>query len=170
MEFIEEALKLDEKQELFWFIQLYNDRMKRRNSEHILLKENDSNRKMVSLREVDSIKEEAIDGKCVVLDLTTSDYYFYGINDAVKLEQKQAEMLGYLIDHQMRTCSKSGIEKAIWLNQGVGKTTVRRYISAIRVKLTQAMGRNDISENILVTANGGYVWRADIVAKVLRKG
>ncbi|MFJ7728463.1 transcriptional regulator [Neobacillus sp. NPDC097160] len=90
---------------------------------------------------------------------------FYGINDAVNLEQKQAEMLGYLIDHRMMTCSKRGIEEAVWLSQEVGNTAVRRYISAIRVKLSKAMGRDDIADNILVIANGGYVWKADISAK-----
>lgn len=60
----------------------------------------------------------------------------YGINDSVRLEPKQAEILGYLIDHQMKPCPKKDIEAAIWLDHKVGPTTVRRYISGIRGKLS----------------------------------
>jgi tetratricopeptide (TPR) repeat protein len=170
MELIDEAKRLDEKGEYEWFIELYWDQINLRIKEPIILKGPNEKRKSVSKRDSNILKEEAMDGKCVVLDLTANEKYFYGISDSVRLEPKQAELLGYLIDHQKQACPKKEIEDAIWLDDEVGPTTVKRYISGIRGKLSQAMGieRNTVENSVLLTAFGGYEWKASIPAYVLR--
>ncbi|GMB08089.1 winged helix-turn-helix domain-containing protein [Thermolongibacillus altinsuensis] len=170
MEYIKEACDLDKMGEHGWFIELYMDRIKKRVTEPILLKEPEEKRKTVSRRDANQVKEDAMEGKCVVLDLAGDEKYFYAYNDTVRLERKEAEILGYLIDHQMTSCPKHRIEEAIWHDRPVGSTAVKRYIASLRRKLSQAMGRDDISENILVTTDEGYEWKADIPSIVLRKG
>lgn len=170
MECMKEAEGLDQQREHEWFIELYRDKMKKRVKEPILLKEPKEKRKTVSKNDYHQIKDDAMEGKCVVLDLVSDEKHFYAYNDAVRLERKEAEMLGYLIDHQMTSCPKTRIEEAVWLDRQVGPATVKRYIASLRRKLSQAMGRNDISNHILVTTTDGYEWRADIKSIVLRKG
>jgi DNA-binding winged helix-turn-helix (wHTH) protein len=169
-ECVKEAEDLDPRNEHEWFIELYRDKMKKQTREPILLKEPNEKRKLVSRKDYNEIKEEAMEGKCVVLDLVSDEKHFYAYNDAVRLERKEAEMLGYLIDHQMTSCPKTRIEEAVWLDRQVGPTTVKRYIASLRRKLSQAMGRDDISNRILVTTADGYEWKADIKSIVLRKG
>jgi len=168
--YIKEAYDLDKMGEHGWFIELYIDRMKKKGTEPILLKEPKEKRKTVSRRDANQVKEDAMEGKCVVLDLAQDEKYFYGYNDAVRLERKEAQILGYLMDHEMTSCSKHSIEQAIWHDRPVSNSTVKRYISSLRRKLTQAMGRDDIAENILVTTPEGYEWKADLRSIVLRKG
>jgi DNA-binding winged helix-turn-helix (wHTH) protein len=170
MEYMKEACELDKMGEHGWFIELYMDRIKKRVTEPILLKEPQEKRKTVSKHDANQVKEDAMEGKCVVLDLAADEKYFYAYKDTVRLERKEAEILGYLIDHQMTLCPKHRIEEAIWHDRPVGAATVKRYIASLRRKLSQAMGRDDISENILVTTNEGYEWKADIPSIVLRKG
>jgi tetratricopeptide (TPR) repeat protein len=170
MEYIKEACDLDKMGEHGWFIELYMDRIKKRVTEPILLKEPEEKRKTVSKHDANKVKEDAMEGKCVVLDLARDEKYFYAYHDTVRLERKEAEILGYLIDHQMTSCPKHRIEEAIWHDRPVGSTAVKRYIASLRRKLSQAMGRDDISENILVTTDEGYEWKADIPSIVLRKG
>ncbi|NHC43001.1 hypothetical protein G6549_24195 [Bacillus sp. MM2020_1] len=171
LDLIREAQKSDAQGEHSWFIQLYKDKMNLKRNEPILLKEIDEDRTMISNRELDQLVEEAEKGHCVVLNLAGPERLFYGIKDTIRLEPKQANLLGYLIDNKGIYCTKNGIENAVWNDQTVNPTTVRRYISAIRRKLSQAMGRNDIDKNILETTNlGEYVWKAEIPAKVLRNG
>ncbi|SMQ81292.1 Transcriptional regulatory protein, C terminal [Bacillus sp. OV166] len=171
LELIQEAQKSDGQGEHSWFIQLYKDKMKLKRKEPILLKEIDENRTMITNRDLDQLVEEAEKGQCVVLNLAGPEKLFYGIKDTIRLEPKQANLLGYLIENKGIYCTKSRIENAVWNDQTVNPTTVRRYISAIRKKLSQAMGRNDIDKNILETTGlGEYVWKAEISAKVLRNG
>lgn len=170
MEYMKEACELDKMGEHGWFIELYKDRIKKRVTESILLKEPEEKRKTVSRHDANKVKEDAMEGKCVVLDLAADEKYFYAYKDTVRLERKEAEILGYLIEHQMTSCPKHRIEEAIWHDRPVGSTAVKRYIASLRRKLSQAMGRDDISENILVTTHEGYEWKADIPSIVLRKG
>ncbi|MBU8919071.1 winged helix-turn-helix domain-containing protein [Bacillus sp. FJAT-29953] len=168
---IREAVTLDVKKEQLWFIELYMDKMKKKQMEPILLKENDEKRKRITHHDIDQILDDAMNGKYVVLNLADSEKLVYGSSDTVRLEPKQAELLGYLIDNKGIYCDKSRIEKAVWNDQVLNPAVVKRYIAAIRRKLAQAMGRNDIKESVLrTTQNGEYVWIADIPAKVLRKG
>ncbi|MEH7377892.1 winged helix-turn-helix domain-containing protein [Neobacillus drentensis] len=126
---------------------------------------------MITNRDLEQLVEEAEKGQCVVLNLAGPEKLFNGIKDTIRLEPKQANLLGYLIENKGIYCTKSRIENAVWNDHTVNSTTVRRYISAIRKKLSQAMGRNDIDKNILETTDlGEYVWKAEIPAKVLRNG
>ncbi|MFK4996983.1 hypothetical protein ACI2OX_03715 [Bacillus sp. N9] len=84
-----EAYKLDETMELEWFIQLYTDRMNKRISEPILLKEPDKKREKISRNDSAKYKEEAMEGKCVVLDLAADEKHFYAYQDAVRLEKRE---------------------------------------------------------------------------------
>jgi tetratricopeptide (TPR) repeat protein len=68
-ELIKETLHLDGKGELFWFIQLYIDKMNVKRMEPILLKETDEKRTTITYRDIDQLLEEAEAGKCVVLNL-----------------------------------------------------------------------------------------------------
>jgi DNA-binding winged helix-turn-helix (wHTH) protein len=167
---INEAQTLDVKRENDWFIELYTDKISSQVSEPILLKAPGEKRKQASRRDLQKIKDEAIEGRCVLLDFTTAQKQFTGIKDTVYLELKQAEMLGYLIDHQMISCSKHDIESAIWLDENVGSTAVRRYIGALRDIIALAMGmeREDVKNQIVVTTENGYKWNADIPAFVIR--
>ncbi|WP_423798219.1 winged helix-turn-helix domain-containing protein [Neobacillus sp. SAB-20_R2A] len=168
---IREASTLDVKKEQLWFIELYRDKMKKRQMEPILLKGNDEKRKRITHHDMDQILEDAMNGKYVVLNLADSEKLVYGSSDTVRLEPKQAELLGYLIDNKGIYCDKNRIEKAVWNDQVLNPAVVKRYIAGIRGKLAQAMGRNDIRQSVLITTrNGEYVWNADIPAKVLRKG
>lgn len=168
MEYIAKACRLDQNNEHEWFIELYFDKINQRLREPILLKEPNEKRKTVSEQDYRRIKENAMEGKCVVLDLATDEKYFYGINDAMRLERIEGEILGYLIDHQLTSCPKKRIEEAVWLDGKVGSSAVKTYIARLRKKLSQAMGRDDILESILVTTTDGYEWRADIQSIVLR--
>lgn len=162
------AKTLDEKNEHEWFMQLYKDKIKHRSNEHILLQEASKDRKAISRKQYERVKEEAMEGKYVALDLTKDEKYVYAMHDAIRLERKEGEILGYLIDHQMNTCSKQEIEEAIWLDRNVSPSTVKRYIASLRRKLSQAMGQNDISECVLVTNGDGYEWKANIQSIVFR--
>jgi tetratricopeptide (TPR) repeat protein len=168
LDYIEEARRLDSVHEHEWFIELYMDKIKLNVKEPILLKEQKESRKRVSKEDYRRIKEDAMEGKCVVLDLAADEKHFYALNDAVRLERKEGEILGYLMDHQMTSCPKISIEEAIWIDKKVSKTTVKRYIASLRNKLAQALGRNDITESILVTTVDGYLWKAGIPSIVLR--
>ncbi|MCQ6275982.1 hypothetical protein JMM81_13645 [Bacillus sp. V3B] len=68
---IEEAKRLDTNNDHEWFIDLYADRMKENRREPILLKGSNEKRKFVSKDDYKKVVEEAMDGKCVVLDLTS---------------------------------------------------------------------------------------------------
>ncbi|MFK4996984.1 hypothetical protein ACI2OX_03720 [Bacillus sp. N9] len=70
----------------------------------------------------------------------------------------------------MTSCSKRNIEEAIWHDQNVSPSAVKRYISALRRKLSHALGRDDVRDHVLVTTANGYEWRLDIPSYVLRKG
>lgn len=168
---IKQAVILDVKKEHDWFIELYMDKIKKKHLEPILLKENNEKRKGITNHDVDTLLEDAMNGKYVLLNLAGSEKLVIGRKDTVRLEPKQAELLGYLIDNKGIYCGKSRIEKAVWNDQVLTPAVVKRYIAAIRRKLAQAIGRNDIKESVLrTTQNGEYVWNADIPAKVLRKG
>ncbi len=127
-------------------------------------------RKTVSKHDVNQVKEDAMEGKCVVLDLVGDEKYVYAYNDSVRLERKEAEVLGCLMDHVMISCSEHSIEQSIWYDRPVGNSAVKRYIASLRRKLDQAMGSDDIAENILVTTEEGYAWKTDIPSIVLRNG
>ncbi|ADU29388.1 transcriptional regulator domain-containing protein [Evansella cellulosilytica DSM 2522] len=168
LELFEEAKALDEQMEHEWFIELYSDRMKENRREPILLKETNEKRKAVSKEDYNHILEDAMDGKCVVLDLTKENKFFRGIKDDIRLERKEAEVLGYLIDHSMTSCPKKRIEESIWDDCKVSASAVKRYITSIRRKLSEAMGREDIAAAVLVTTNDGYEWKSEIPSVVLR--
>jgi len=142
--------------------------MSKKRLEPILLKEPDKKRKNITNQDAMKLKDDAMDEKCVVLDLVATDIYIYAQNDAVPLERRQAEILGYLIDQQRKSCSRQKIEEAIWHDQLVSSSAVKRYISALRKILSQALGRDDIAKNVLVTIGNGYEWRAEIPSYVLR--
>lgn len=169
MRYIKEASETDQIGEHRWFMELYMDRIKKGMTKPILLKEQENERKIVSKREADKLKDEAIDGKCIVLDLSADEKYIHASKDVVRLERKEAEILGYLMEHQMKSCSKRSIEQAVWHDRPVSSSAVKRYIASLRRKLAQAMGRTDISDHILVTTEDGYVWKVDIPSVVLRK-
>ncbi len=163
----EEARRLDENKDHKWFIELYVDQMEENRREPILLKEINEKRKRVSKNDYTKVIEDAMDGKCVVLDLTKDDKFFCAKKDTVRLERKEAEVLGYLIDNAKSTCTKKQIEESIW-DEPKSSSTVKLYISRIRGKLSQAMGCEDIAKSVLVTTKHGYEWRADISSIVLR--
>jgi tetratricopeptide (TPR) repeat protein len=166
-ELFQEARKLDVDDELDWFIELYVDQMKENRREPILLKESNEKRRFVSRDHYTSVIDDALDGKCVVLDLTKEDKYFRAADD-IRLERKEAEILGYLMDNAMTSCPKERIEESIWDERKVSASAVKRYMASIRRKLKQAMGRDDIAENVLVTTDKGYEWRAEKKSIVLR--
>lgn len=76
MEYMKEACDLDKMGEHGWFIELYMDRIKKRVTEPILLKEPEEKRKTVSKHDANKVKEDAMEGKCVVLDLAADEKYF----------------------------------------------------------------------------------------------
>jgi hypothetical protein len=164
----EEAKSLDIHQEHEWFIELYSDRMKENRREPILLKAENEKRKFVSKADFAKVIDDAMEGKCVVLDLTKEDKFFRAFKDDIRLERKEAEILGYIMDHAMTSCPKKRIEESIWEDRKVSASAVKRYITSIRRKLSQAMGRDDIANSVLVTTNNGYEWKADIPSIVLR--
>lgn len=168
LELFEKAKKLDQEKEYEWFIELYFDQMKENRREPILLKETNEKRKSVTKRDYDKVLEDAMDGKCVVLDLTREDKFFCGIKDAVRLERKEAEILGYLMDHAMTSCPKKRIEESIWDDRKVSPSAVKRYIASIRRKLSQATGLDNIAASMLATTSDGYKWKTDIPSIVLR--
>lgn len=169
-EYISEAIGLDEDGQHDWFIQLYKDKTKLDVKEPILLRKSEDGREKISHMDSTKMKEDAMEGKCVVLDLTKDEKYFYAIHDTVRLEKKEGEILGYLIDYQGKSCHKNQIEAAVWYDQEVSKTAVRRYIGTLRNKLSRAMNchRVIIRENILVTTDDGYAWKADFPTYLLR--
>ncbi|WP_077212385.1 helix-turn-helix domain-containing protein [Bacillus dakarensis] len=164
----EQARELDTDMDHEWFIELYSDRIKENRREPILLKETNEKRKLVSREDYTTVIDDAMDGKCVVLDLTKEDKFFRAGKDDIRLERKEAEILGYLMDHSMTSCPKRRIEESVWEDRKVSASAVKRYITSIRRKLSQAMGREDISEAVLVTTNDGYEWKSDIPSIVLR--
>ncbi|WP_088103009.1 helix-turn-helix domain-containing protein [Halalkalibacter urbisdiaboli] len=164
----EEAKMLDEHHEHEWFIELYSDKIKENRREPILLKESNEKRRFVSRDSYKDVIEDAMNGKCVVLDLTKADKYFRAFKDDVHLERKEAEILGFIMDHALSSCSKESIEKSIWEERKVSDSTVKKYMLKIRNKLSQAMGREDIKDSVLVTTNKGYEWRIDTPYYVLR--
>ncbi|MCV9885130.1 helix-turn-helix domain-containing protein [Metabacillus halosaccharovorans] len=168
LKLFEEARKLDVHLDHEWFIELYSDRIKENRREPILLKETNEKRKFVSREDYKIVIDDAMDGKCVVLDLTKENKFFRAIKDDIRLERKEAEILGYLMDHSMTSCPKKCIEESIWDDRKVSASAVKRYITSIRRKLSQAMGREDIAESVLITTNDGYQWRSDIPSVVLR--
>lgn len=165
---IEEAKILDTNHDNEWFIELFTDQIKVKRKEPVLLKESNKKRVSVSLNDYNKVIESATEGSCVVLDLTKDASYFRGLQDDVSLEQKEAEVLGFLMENTMKSCSKSQIESSIWLDQQIGSATVKRYISSLRRKISKAMGRDDISNSVLVTTKDGYEWKSDIQSYVLR--
>jgi hypothetical protein len=168
-EYIKEATSLDVEGDHEWFIELYQDKLKKKIKEPILLKEAKEKRRAVSIPDSRQVKDDAMDGKCVVVDLVEDVKHFYGQHDAITLERKEAEILGYLIDNQLHSCSKATIEEAVWLDQQVAGSTVKRYIASIRRKLTKAMNREDIKEQVLTTTDNGYMWKAEMKSIVLRR-
>src|SRR5690606_9570619 len=125
---IKEAKNLDELKENEWFIELYENQMKEHRKEPILLKESNEKRKNVSKSEYTRVIEEAMEGKCIVLDLTKEDKFIRAVQDDIPLERKEAEILGYIMDHAMTSCKKQSIEKSVWEDRKVSSTAVRRYI------------------------------------------
>lgn len=169
-ELIVEADQLDmkNKNEFDWFVQLYADKLKTVSHGKWLHKIPEQNREVVSKKRYDEIIDMAIDGNCVVLDLSQTYRYFYGKYDALKLEAREAGVLGYLMERSNQPCSKEDIEKAVWIGGEIGETAVKRYISSIRRKLKKAMKREDIKESVLVWENGYYIWKLDMKQHVLR--
>ncbi|MGY0693758.1 winged helix-turn-helix domain-containing protein [Virgibacillus sp. FSP13] len=167
---IDDAYNLDKDLEHEWFIELYTDRMRKKHSEPILLKEPEKKRKNISRQDSEKLKEDAMEGNSFVLDLTQDIKYFNAKNDAVRLENKEAEVLGFLIDNQMTSCSRQKIEEAVWHDKDISSTSVKRYISSLRRKLVQAIGCENIAETVLVTIDGKYQWKADTESIVLRRG
>ncbi|WP_312474747.1 winged helix-turn-helix domain-containing protein [Neobacillus sp.] len=165
---IKEAKLLDSTNDYEWFIELYIDRMKENRREPILLKETNEKRKFVTKDHYTKVIDDAMDGKCVVLDLTKEEKFFRGCQDDIRLERKEAEILGFLIDHAMTSCPKVQIESSVWIDRQVGSSAVKRYMVSLRKKLSQAMGRDDIATSVLITTTDGYEWRADIPSIVLR--
>ncbi|MFL0363148.1 winged helix-turn-helix domain-containing protein [Pseudobacillus sp. 179-B 2D1 NHS] len=167
VDYIKKAQELNQSHEHDWFILLYMDKMKKCRNEPILLKSSNGERKAVSKTDYKGIKEQAMDGTCVVLDLSSDEKYFYADHDAIRLERKEAEILGFLMDNQGLSCSKRTIEEAVWLDRQVSSTAVKRYISSLRSKLPRAMSCENIRA-VLATAEEGYEWKADIQSYVLR--
>lgn len=168
MEYIKEAQASNVNNDYDWFIELYLDKIKLNLKEPILLKGQQENRKPVSKRDYEQIKNDAMDGKCIVLDLAADEKYLYTSEDAIRLERKEAEILGYLMEHPMTSCPKARIEETVWMDRAVGNTTVKRYISSLRIKLSKALKRDDINESVLFTTNNGYEWKVDKQSIVLR--
>ncbi|MCL7748740.1 helix-turn-helix domain-containing protein [Halalkalibacter alkaliphilus] len=168
-EYMKETKHLDQAGEHEWFIELYEDKIRENMREPILLKEAESKRRPVSKRDSEKLKDDAMAGNCVVVDLAGDVKYFYGFQDTVRLERREAEVLGFLMDHNAQVCSKAKIENGVWLDQEVAASTIKKYITNIRKKLSKAMNREDIKEQVLITTDDGYMWKADIASFVLRR-
>lgn len=162
------ARKLDIDHENEWFIQLYEDKLKKRKIEPILINESNHSRKAITKDDYESMKEKAMDGECLVLDLANDKKYFYAEHDAVGLEPREAEVLGFLIDRSGTVQSQKSIAAAIWHERNVNDSTVKRYISSVRRKIQQAIPDTDVSL-ILQTDEQGYVWKNPMDCYVLRR-
>jgi tetratricopeptide (TPR) repeat protein len=162
--YILQARNLDVQNEHTWFIQLYEDKMKQRNQEPILLGESHSERIRSTRHNREELKEAAMNGTCIVLDLTEDEKYLYGVNDAVRLPRIEALVLGYLIENGAAT--KEQIEKAVWIDNVVGSSKVKRNVSALRTKILQATGKSEVP--CLPYKDGQYKWLSPLKSIVLR--
>lgn len=169
-ELIIKADRLDKenKNDLNWFVQLYTDKLKTIQNGKVLHKTPEQEREVVSRKSFEKFRERAFEGKCVVLDLSRADKFFYGKYDTPRLEAREADVLGYLMERSNQPCSKEEIEKAVWIGGEIGETAVKRYVSSIRKKLNWALKREDIKESVLVWENGCYIWKLDMEQHVLR--
>jgi len=170
-DYLREAKESDVLKNNEWFIELYADKVNHTGRPSLLLKEPLEKRKVSSRQELNYLIEESTEGKCVVLDLASDKKIFHGTQDTARLERREAEILGYLMDNHLNSCSRRQIEKAIWLEQEVSEVTVRRYIGTLRNKLSQALGltRDDIEKKILITTLKGYMWKPDIPCYTFRR-
>ncbi|MGI2328147.1 hypothetical protein [Planococcus sp. YIM B11945] len=109
-----EAKQLDKINNQDWFIKLYEDKRKVKRTEPILLSSSENSRENIARKDYDDLKEKAMEGECIVLDLSQDRKHFYAIADAVALEKTEAEILGFLMDHEGIPCSKQKIEEAVW--------------------------------------------------------
>lgn len=164
----EQAVQLDQAKKHAWFIELYRDQLKVGNKEQVLMKTPDEERVAVSRDDYEQIRDKARDGECVVLDLSKDDNCFYGHADTVKLQRKEAEILGYLMDQLQHPCSQKEIKEAVWPDRKIGEVTVKKYVSTLRNKLAIALGRTDIQETVLVTNGRIYLWKLEMKQYVLR--
>ncbi|KGX89176.1 histidine kinase [Pontibacillus litoralis JSM 072002] len=85
----------------------------------------------------------------------------------MQLERREAEILGFLMDHRGMSRSKQAIAKAVWLDRQVGESTVKTYISRLRRKLSHASSC-EIESSFIVTTEEGYEWKTDLQFYVLR--
>lgn len=121
----------------------------------------------ITTQDYDDYHDQALDGKCCILDLTKEQYCFIGDKDTVPLANKEAELLAFLIE-QKAPCPKRKIESYIWEDQDVTGSTVKKYISTLRKKISECMKECETDRKLIETTQLGYQWNSQIPTYVIR--
>lgn len=165
---LEEAAWRDIRNEFGWFITLYADKVINAAKGKILMKASGPERVAISRREYQKVKEAVSTGTSIILDLSQQEKRLLINDKVVRLEQREGELLGFLMDQSKQPCSISDIEKSIWIRGEVGEIAVKRYLSTIYLKLSKAMNHTDIEKSLLICDKDTFTWSLDLDSYVMR--